>query len=367
MNHRERVLAALNHQEPDRCPMQISFTPEFAARLEEDLKLKGEGLHNPHGGGNSYALERALDQDMLLTSVGWVNGYYQQGFQNVETYQDEWGVTWRTITYETRFGSGKYTEPYGHPITSDDVLEAYHAPDPNRPELYSEAQRVLEQFKDEYWIVGVTPTTIFECAWALRGYEQLMIDLATDPDTANRILDIPYTYNKVVTQRLVRMGVDMIWLGDDVGGQNAMLMSPKMWRKYFKPRMAALIAGMRAINPRIKIAYHSDGVIYPIIPDLIEIGLDILNPIQPAAMDPVRLKKEYGDQLCFWGSLDIQQTLPFGTPEQVKEEVVTRLKTIGRGGGLLMGPTHNLQLDTPLENFWAMLNTIRETKYSMLK
>ena len=153
-----------------------------------------------------------------------------------------------------------------------------------------------------------------------------MMDLAMQPDKANRVLDIPYSYHKIVTQRLVSMGVDMIWLGDDMGGQNAMLMSPRMWRQYFKPRMADLIASLRLINPHIKIAYHTDGVVYPIIPDLIEIGLDILNPIQPMAMDPVRLKNEYGKNLCFWGSLDIQQTLPFGTPGQVKAEVLTRLQ-----------------------------------------
>ncbi len=366
MNHRERVLAALNHTEPDRCPMQISFTPEFAARLEDDLKLKGQGLHNPHGGGNTYELERVLDEDMLLTSVGWVNGYYQKGYQDVDAYQDEWGVTWKTIEYETPFGKGKYTEPYGHPLAENGAVEAYHSPDPNRPELYHEAERVLQEFKDEYWIVGVTPTTIFESAWALRGYDQLMIDLATDFEKANQILDIPFSYHKIVTQRLVRLGVDMIWLGDDVGAQNAMLMSPKMWRKYFKPRMAELIASLRAINPLVWIAYHTDGVVYPIIPDLIEIGVDVLNPIQPAAMDPVRLKNEYGRNLCFWGSIDIQKTLPTGTPEQVRAEVIARLKTIGRDGGLLIGPTHNIQLDTPLENFWAMLETIRHTTYQSL-
>jgi uroporphyrinogen decarboxylase len=357
---------ALSHEEPDRCPMQISFTPEFADRLEADLKLKGQGFHNPHGGGNTYELERALDEDLLLTSVGWVNGYYQDGYQNVDDYQDEWGVVWKTIEYETPYGKGKYTEPFGHPLAEDQVIETYISPDPNRPELYNGAQRVLEEFKNEYWIVGVTPTTIFESAWALRGYEQLMIDMAMNPDIANRVLDIPYSYHKIVTQRLVSLGVDMIWLGDDVGGQNSMLMSPKMWRQYFKPRMTDIIASLRAINPHIKIAYHTDGVVYPIIPDLIEIGVDVLNPIQPMAMDPVRLKNEFGSNLCFWGSLDIQQTLPFGSPDDVKKEVITRMKTIGRGGSLLIGPTHNLQLDTPLENFWAMVDTIKRTPYHSL-
>jgi len=366
MNHRERVLTALNHEEPDRCPMQVSFTPEFAARLETDMQLRGQGLHNPHGGGNTYELERALDEDMLLTSVGWVNGYYQNGYQDVESYPDEWGVTWKTIEYQTRFGKGKYTEPFGHPLSDDSALDAYMPPDPNRPELYVDAERTIRDYHNDYWIVGVTPTTIFECAWALRGMERLLIDMATDAGRANRVLDFPFHYHMAVTQKLVRMGVDMIWLGDDVGGQTTMLMSPKMWRTYLKPRMAELIASLRAINPRIKIAYHTDGVVYPIIPELIEIGIDILNPIQPMAMDPVRLKNEFGERMCFWGSMDIQQTLPFGTPQDVHHEVLLRLKTIGHGGGLIIGPTHNLQLDTPLENFWAMIDTIQKTPYRSL-
>jgi uroporphyrinogen-III decarboxylase len=153
----------------------------------------------------------------------------------------------------------------------------------------------------------------------------------------------------------------MIWLGDDVGAQNAMLISPKHWRRYLKPRMANFIARLKAINPQLKVAYHSDGCIYPIIPDLVEIGLDVLNPVQPASMDPVRLKRQWGDRLCFWGSIDEQHTLPFGSPEDVRKEVLTRIQTLGEGGGLIIGPTHHVQLDTPLENFWAMIHAITQS------
>jgi uroporphyrinogen decarboxylase len=347
--------------------MQISCTPEFAARLKADLQFDTQKAHNPHGGGNTYEIELALDQDMLLTSVGWVNGYYQPGYQTVDSYADEWGVIWKTVEYDTRYGKGKYTEPFGHPLAEDAALETYRTPDPHRPELYTEAERVVRDFKDEYWIVGVTPTTIFESAWALRGFDSLLTDMAADPERAERILDLTYRYHLAVTQKLAQIGVDMIWLGDDIGIQNTMLMSPGMWRRYFKPRMAALIASLKTLNPALKIAYHSDGVIYPIIPDLIEIGIDVLNPIQPASMDPIRLKREYGDRLCFWGSLDIQHTLPYGKPEDVRAEVLARLATLGKGGGLIIGPTHNVQLDTPLENFWAMVKTIADTPYASLR
>lgn len=140
-----------------------------------------------------------------------------------------------------------------------------------------------------------------------------------------------------------------------------MMISPRMWRKYFKPRMANFISELRKINPDIKIAYHSDGNVEPIIPELIEIGIDVLNPIQPASMDPAKIKSEYGDKLCFWGTIDEQKTLPFGTPEDVAKEVSQRLETVGFDGGLILAPTHHVQLDTPLENFWAMVNTITKT------
>lgn len=363
MKHRDRVMMALHHEEPDRCPMQISFTPEFACRLRRQMRIEAAPGHNPHGGGNTYELERALDQDMLLTSVGWANSYYQGN----AAYTDEWGIGWRPCTYETPFGPGVYTEMFSHPLAVDSAIDDYCPPDPNRPALYVEAQRLIEQYKTEYFIVGVTVTTIFETAWALRGLTQLMMDFVTDPDLAERILDIPYRYHLAAAKRLAQMGVDMIWTGDDVGSQHGMMISPVHWRTFLKPRMAEFIRELKVINPKIKVAYHCDGDLRQIIPELIEIGVDVLNPIQPACMDPAEIKRRYGDRLCFWGTLDEQHTLPFGSPDDVRREVRDRLTSIGSRGGLIIGPTHHVQLDTPMENFLAMVETIGETPYAMLR
>ncbi len=341
-------------KETDRPPMQVSFTPEFAHRLAGELGIDISS-HNPHGGGNTYVLERALGEDMLLTSVGWVNSYSHEG----KEYTDEWGVRWIAAPYETPFGEGFYMEIDGHPLAEDGAIETYVPPDPNRPELYEEAARVIREYGDEYWIVGVAVCTIWETAWALRGLGRMLMDLVENPDLAERILDIPYKYHLVTATRLASMGVDMIWLGDDMGEQKRMMISPRLWRKYFKPRMAELIRRIKEIDPDIKVAYHSDGNIEPIIPELIDIGLDVLNPIQPASMDPAKLKKLYGDRLCFWGSIDEQYTLPFGTPEEVRAEVQERIRTLGKGGGFIIGPTHHVQLDTPMENFWAMIRAIQ--------
>ena len=173
MNHRERVFTALNHEKPDRCPMQISFTPEFARILEKEMGFGDDTSHNPHGGGNQYMLERFQGQDLLLTSVGWANSYYQN-FEPGGTYTDEWGIGWKAVEYKTKFGNGIYTEINEHPLADSNALSAYQAPNPNRDELYIDSALLLKQYRKEYFIVGVTVTTIFETAWALRGLEQLL-------------------------------------------------------------------------------------------------------------------------------------------------------------------------------------------------
>jgi len=359
MKHRERVQKALQRQAPDRCPMFAGFTPEFRGRLREDLARRGFEMT---GDDSSYEIERALDEDMLLTFVGWALSYYQEG----DTYVDEWGIRWKSIAHETRFGRGHYTEMIEHPLAQDGAVGRYRPPDPNRPELYHAAQRVIHQFKDEYWIAGAVVCTVLEAAWGLRGLEAMMMDFVRDPGLAEQILDIPYQYHLTAAKKLVEMGVDMIWIGDDIGTQHTMLISPQTWRRFLKPLMANFIAELKGINPQVVVAYHSDGYFYDVIPDFIEIGLDVLNPIQPASMDPWKLKQEFGDRLSFWGSVDVQRTLPLGTPSEVMEEVLLRLRTIGRDGGLIIGPTHYVQIDTPLENFWAMVDTITNTGYEDL-
>ena len=315
------------------------------------------------GDDSIYEIERALDEDMLLTFVGWALSYYQEG----DTYIDEWGIRWKSIPYQTPFGIGHYTEMIEHPLADDNAIDHYQPPDPTRAELYTDAERVIRLYRDEYWIVGAVVCTILEAAWGLRGLEAMMMDFVVNPDLTEKILDIPYHYHLEAAKKLVQMGVDMIWIGDDVGTQNSMLISPALWRRYLKPRMARFIAELKSINPNVKVAYHSDGYFYPIINDFIEIGLDVLNPIQPASMEPANLKKEFGDRLCFWGSIDVQHTLPHGTAADVEAEVLQRLRTLGKNGGLIIGPTHYVQLDTPLENFWAMIHTIQHTSYQMLR
>ncbi len=364
MKPRERVAAALGHGEPDRCPFQATFTPGFAARLRSDLGLEPGGHHNPYGAGNSHRLEIALGQDILLTSVGFANSWYPV---QTDEFVDEWGVGWRVVPCAFPHGTEYYADVREHPLADRSAAGAsaagvavarYRPPDPDRDELYEHAEWTVGELGREYWIAGTAMMTIFGTAWALRGYEQLLMDFVAEPDLAQEILEIPLRYHRAAAERLTRIGVDMIWLGDDIGHQSGLVMSPRHWRRFLKPRMADLIASLKAINPRVVIAYHTDGCVYDVIGDLIEIGVDVLNGVQPSAMDPVRLKREYGHELCFWGSMDEQETMSFGTPADVRREARERISTLGAGGGLILGPTHHVALDTPPENFWALVEAV---------
>jgi len=361
LTHRERVQAALNHEIPDRCPMQICFTPEFNRRLSEYYRNKctNDTYSGEEEGEINLDLEFLTNQDMLLSWVGWKDETkitYTPG----EEFYDKWGVLRKATEYSTPFGKGIYTELVGHPLADESKITSYKCPDPNLPELYTGVESLIRKYKKEYWIVGVAVTTMYETAWALRGFEQMFIDFITNPDLVNTIFDMTLNYHYTIAKNLVNRGVDMIWIGDDVGAQNRMLISPELWRKYFKSKMEVFISSLKKINPELKIAYHSDGYIVPIIAELIEIGIDILNPIQPRSMDPVEIKKKFGDKLCLWGTIDEQHTLPFTNPETVRNEIAERIRTVGRDGGLILSPTHNIQLDTPLENFFAMIDAIKQ-------
>ena len=197
----------------------------------------------------------------------------------------------------------------------------------------------------------------------MRGLDVLLTDFKLNRDFAAALLDRVTEIGVEVASRLCRAGVDVLVTGDDVGMQDRMMMSPATWREWLKPRLARIFAAAKEANPDTFLFYHSDGYIEPIIPDLIEIGLEVLNPVQPECMDPAKLKREYGDRLAFWGTVGTQTTMPFGTPEQVKQVVTERIATVGRGGGLLLAPTHVLEPEVPWENILAFIEATNEFRY----
>ncbi len=209
----------------------------------------------------------------------------------------------------------------------------------------------------------VTCTNIvhmYEEAWQIRGYTEFLMDMMDNPEVCEFILDKIMHRNILKAEAAARAGVDYLITGDDVANQRDMMFSLDVWRHFIKSRWAKVYAAARAIKPDIQIWYHSCGMIEKIIPELIEIGVTILNPIQTECMDPVELKRKFGKQLVFDGSIGTQTTMPFGTPDEVKRVVAERKKTLGYDGALIISPTHVLEPEVPIENILAFVEACRE-------
>lgn len=352
MNSRERVLTALNHEEPDRVPIQVDFTPEAARKLSDYLKLDDSTAEAYSGKISELPL--VMDHDLLVAWHGIATSYYLN--EDVEEYTCEWGITWRWV----EFSGGKYTDIVGRPLADESNLDSFNCPDPTESWRYDSIRELKRIHGGTHAIVGGMPCTLFEAAWYLRGYDRFMIDLVMNKDFAHALLDKLYDFQFITGTKLAEEGADIIWIGDDFGTQHSLIMSPPMWREFFKPRYAGLIQAFKNIKPDVKIAYHSDGNIEALLPEYIEIGVDIQNAVQPKAMNPAHLKKRFGKNLSYWGTLDIQETFPYGTPEDVENEVRERIRTVAPGGGLILGPSHNIQPDVPLENILAFYSAVKK-------
>ena len=347
MNSKEVVNRALRRQNPDRMPVNAEFTPEIRDRLMAHV-----------GASDYYDLCTKLGSDMLILGGGIGNSYYMN-YPSKDDYVCPWGCTWRWFENE----SGAYTEMVERPLADDedgDKLDAYQIPDPEDPATFEALDNLIKKYGNDYFICFASTCSIFEASWYTHGMEDTLMDMLANEEYANKLFDKMMEFPLRAGLKALDYPIDMIWLGDDMGLQNNMLMSADLWRKYFKPRMAKLISAYKEKNPNILVAYHSCGNIEPIIEDFIEIGLDVLNPIQPKAMDPAKLKEKYGDRLSFWGGMCIQETLPYGTPEDVKAEVLLRKNTIGKNGGYLCAPAHNVQSDTSVENMLAFFEAAKE-------
>jgi uroporphyrinogen decarboxylase len=259
---------------------------------------------------------------------------------------------------------GLYNEFSEHPLahaTSVSDVDAYPLPDPLAPGRYDAADAAVQEFGRDHLVVGDLECAMFETAWYLVGLEKLLADMATEEPYVEALLDRLAELTTRTGLELIGRGADVLWAGDDFGTQERMLLSPAMWRRVFKPRIRAMFEAFRKAKPEIKLAWHSCGSIVPIIPDFIEIGLDILNPIQPRArgMEPHFLKREFGRDLVFFGGLDIQQLLPRGSAQDVRDEVRRLAEVLGHDGGYILAPAHNVQDDTPTENVLAIFEGVR--------
>jgi len=345
MTHRERVLASLQHRPTDRIPIAMvcsGINAPVYQELESELR-RTRGL----------TLEAYLDP---LLDIRTVEPRYIGPALGVG--EDIWGVVRAPVSY----GLGAYDEIVRHPL--GDAREPADVARHRWPTTdwfdYSALEQAIEQANQGgercLMISGGNP---FETSWYLHGFERTLEDLALAPDLVQALMEQVTAFFLEHTRRQLeaaRGRVDFVFTADDIGGQNGLLMSLNLWRKRIRPFHEALNAVVHEFGA--KVIYHSDGAVMEAASELADMGIDVLQALQFDArgMDPVRLKREMGDRLCFQGGISVQSTLPFGTPEEVRREVRERIDVLGEGGGYILGPSHAIQAGTPVANVLAMFD-----------
>lgn len=371
MNSRQRVITALEHQEPDRVPFDCTFTYDVYRKLESALGIPQDQKLKPRSPALSVSPSMQMLHEMKIDLVymglnPWKNEpEFQYGLSN---YTDIWGVGYKKI--EGSAGPEYFNDFHPLAIANQSDLEKFPWPDPNASELTTGLrERAEDLYKNtEFALVGKFSTSIFEQAAALRGMEQLYIDFIQNPafidDLFNRLTNIAIQLNEAGLRSCGQYLQILRLAGDDMGSQRGPLLNPKMFRKMVKPYFARLYSHAKNLfqkfNPNGKLMAHTDGDVYPIIPDYCEMGLDVLNPVQPkvAEMDHARLKQEFGSQLSFHGGIDIQYVMPFGSVEEVAQEVREKIQNLGKGGGYILAPTHYILPDVPTKNLIALRDAV---------
>lgn len=385
MNSRERVLAALNHTEPDRAPFDLGGAQVTGIhvvayrRLREYLGLPPvepvicdavQGLALPdadivaHLGidvGGLYPLNSHNDRvEERSRQVARPDG------EIMAEYLDEWGITlyrpWPDGLYYTAV-----RHPLEGPITADDVA-AYPWPNTGDPVRIAglRDQALAYRARGQAVMLKGVLAGIFEMAQRIRGMAALLMDMASDEILAAALLDrmlaAKLAFWEMALPALADV-VDVVSEADDYGTQVSQLISPRMFRKLIKPRLAILFRRIKELAPNTKIFFHSCGNVRPLLPDFIEVGVDILNPvhIRATGMNPVELKRDFGKAIVFWGGgVDTQDVLPYGTPQEVKEDVRRNIDALAPGGGFVFNTVHNIQADVPPENIVAMWEALQE-------
>jgi uroporphyrinogen decarboxylase len=237
-------------------------------------------------------------------------------------------------------------------------IEAYPFADITRPECHRHLEAEVARWHEQGFFVDGFAGHIYETAWQLIGLDKMLESMVTNPALVEALLERITEHACFRARRLAEAGVDMLRTGDDVGMQTGMMMHPDLWRRFLKPRLRRVIEAARSVRPDLPVWYHSDGHILPIVDDLIEVGVTVLNPVQPECLDVMEVKRRYGDQLAFWGTIGTQSVMPFGTPEDVRREVKRMIDLFAPG--LVLAPTHVLEPDVPWENIVAFFEAVEE-------
>lgn len=332
MMPKKRILETVSHHRTDIPPMYIWFSPDWETRLAGALGVEMADLHP------------ALGNDIIPVDLG-INAYMMQDMpEGVERISD-FGFRYNKV--------GDTFNITDYPIKSIDDIEHYRHPDPNAPGRYDFLDRQVRKYGKSYPILVDISPVAFEAAYSLFGLAETMMAIATEPEKLKDLFEKHVNYTLATAKRCIDHGADIIWTGDDWGTQQGMLISPEMWRAEIKPVVAKLWSGIKSYRKDVIIAHHSCGAISPIIPDLIKMGLDILNPIQPnvPGMEPSSLAEKFGRNLSFLGGIDTQSLLCKATPEEVENAARSVMATFGTG--YILSPAHRIH-DVPFKNIQAL-------------
>ncbi|HYK88912.1 MAG TPA: uroporphyrinogen decarboxylase family protein [Acidobacteriota bacterium] len=348
LSPRERVFLALSHHDTDRVPVDLTATPEAWERLKRHL-----GIYDEEG------VLRYLGVDLRHLRQAYVGPPLPRFGDG--SWTDVWGVRRRPVPHP---GGGVYQEIIRHPLSQlqhANELAEYSWPKSEwwDPEAVVQQIYVLDagtpyaltlpEFGD--------PGGIFEISWYMRGMEQFFVDLLRQPDIADGIMRRVTDFFMGTLERIMKMAgerIDLVWTSDDIAHQHGPLISMSAWRELIAPHHERLHRRVHELGARTM--FHSCGAVRPFIASLLTIGVDVLDVLQTSAdgMDPREIKEAFGDRLCFHGGIDVQTTLPFGTEAEVRRVTRERMDVLGRNGGYILAPSHNVQSDTPPQNLVAM-------------
>jgi uroporphyrinogen decarboxylase len=334
ITRKERMRRAVNYEAVDRIPTQINYTAVMGQKIADHFKISVDRLPD------------FLGNHMMRVDLRYPGRLSDDG----EVKFDWWGVGFDTKE-EGYFAAVS-------PLQENPELDNHLWPDPQDPQLLKDVEQIIKAYGDTYFLTPNFGFVLFERAWTLRGFEQFFMDMATDPGFTNDLLDRITEIQLALIHRYLDLGVDGGYFGDDYGAQKNLLFSPRMWRKFIKPRLAQLFAPFRERG--LPVLMHSDGQIQKILPDLVEIGLTTLNPVQPEVIDHAWLRENFRGDLAFYGGISTQTVLPYGSPDEVRKAVSDCAAELSPDGtGLLIAPSHRMMTDIPMANVFAMLDAFR--------
>lgn len=372
MTPRAAFAAAMNHRQPDRLPLDLgkhigSIHRRAYPGLREllgNVPMHNDGLILDRMAQTVWpdeALLQRLDIDFRWVVPHWVQVRERT---DVAGYVDMWGVPYKAA------GDTDHFVVDGAPLREATLaaLGDYPWPDPSDPAQFAGLrERAKFLFENTDYVVGADAIKagILMNALQMRGYDKFFMDLVIDRGFAEALMDrILATLKAMWTRYMEEVGpyVQLVYLTDDLGSQSSLLVSPRMFRQLLKPRMKELHDHIKGLAD-VKLMFHTDGAVLPLVEDFLEINVDILNPVQTSVSgleDTFALKEKYGDRLCFHGAIDVQQVMPNATPQELEYEVARRIYDLGRGGGYILAPCHNVGHDIPPESVVRLFELARE-------